>query len=162
MTTVARTFVSVPKRSATETWEAIVALVAPESDSPARVELSAVAGVACSCIADEVLADDPIVVYGVGPRLRVYGIYGDDALDGEGANESVLSWVPTDGDWKMSIPCLFDDLAWVQGKLARSSKRVTARELGSSIGDDGEADRSAAVPTASDPADLDLNSFFRR
>src|SRR5579884_2854037 len=72
VTTVARTFVSVPERSATETWDAIVALIAPDSDSAARTELLVVAGVACSCIADEALASDPIIVHGVGPRLRVY------------------------------------------------------------------------------------------
>jgi hypothetical protein len=161
MTTVARTFVSIPQRFASETWDAIVALIAPDSNSAARSELSAVAGVVCSCIADEALADDPIVVYGVGPRLRVYAVYGDDAVDGEGANESALSWVPTDGDWRLSLPCPSDDLAWVQGKLAKVSKRVTARELGAAI-DDEEGDRSAAVRAAESGVAVDLNSFLRR
>ncbi len=161
MTTVARTFISVPQRSASETWEAIVALIAPDSNSAARSELSAVAGVACSCIADEALAGDPIVVYGVGPRLRVYAVYGDDAVDGEGANESALSWVPTDGDWRLSLPCPSDDLAWVQSKLAKASKRVTARELGAAI-DDEDGDRSASVRAADSGVAVDLSSFLRR
>lgn len=160
MTTVARTFVSVPQRSATDTWAAIVVLIAPDSNSAARADLLAVAGVACSCIADEALADDAIVVHGVGPRLRVYAIYGHDAVDGEGANESALSWVPTDGDWHLSLPCLPDDLGWVQGKLAKASNRVTARELGASIDEEEGGGRSAAQGASSEVA-LDLDSFLR-
>ena len=162
MSVVARTFVSVPERSAIDTWSLIVALIAPNHHSAARNELAAVAGVACSCISDEALADDPIVVYGVGPRLRIYALYGDDALDGERANESILSWVPTDGDWRMSIPCLEDDLSWVQAKLAKSTSLVTARALGTSVvGDDDGKDRSREMH--SDTAQsLDLDAFFRR
>jgi hypothetical protein len=64
MTVVARTFVSVPQRSAAETWNAIVDLIAPSSGSVVRKELLAIAGTGTSCIADEALAGDPIVVYG--------------------------------------------------------------------------------------------------
>lgn len=161
MTVVRRSFVSIPQRSATETWDRIVALIAPDSSSSASRELAAVAGVACSCIADESLADEALVVYGVGPRLRIYALYGDDAVDGEGANESTLSWVPTDGNWHMSIPCLPDDLAWVRAKLAKSSTRVTARALGAAVeGDEEETDRAAATQRGAAPM-VDLDAFFR-
>lgn len=161
MTVVARTFLSVPERSATETWERIVALIAPDPGSPARRELSAVAGVACSCIADEALAEDPLVVHGVGPRLRVYALYGDDAVDQERAEESALSWVPTDGDWRMSIPCLADDLAWVRSKLAKAATRVTARELGTMVEGDDEKGRGTASRIDVPPG-LDMDAFLRR
>lgn len=161
MTVVARTFISVPARSATETWERIVALVAPDARSPARRELAAVGGVACSCIADETLAEDALVVHGTGPRLRVYALYGDDAVEGEGANESALSWVPTEGDWRMSLPCLADDLAWVQSKLTRISMRVTAREVGTAV--EGEQDEEAQAADRADEASaMDMSAFFRR
>lgn len=162
MTVVARTFISVPARSATETWERIIALIAPDAGSPARSELASVAGVACSCIADESLQDDPVVVYGVGPQLRIYALYADDAVEGGGANESPLSWVPTEGDWRMSLPCLTDDLAWVRSKLAKGAKRVTAREAGTGVG--GEQDetcRSAGLPVGTSPP-VDIDTFFRR
>ena len=162
MTAVRRTFVSIPERSATDTWGCIVALIAPDSDSPARGELAAVAGVACSCISDEALADDALVVYGAGPRLRVYALYGDDAVEGERANESALSWVPTDRDWRMSIPCLSDDLAWVQARLARTSTRVSARVLGAAVeGDEEEPGRATATRSDAAPG-VDLDAFFRR
>lgn len=163
MTVVARTLVSVPERSATDTWQRIVELIAPNATSPARRELSAVAGVACSCIADEALADDPLVVHGVGPRLRVYALYGDDAVERERANESALSWVPTDGDWRMSIPCLADDLAWVRAKLATVSTRVTARELGANVeGEEEETRGQEATRERTTEPSVDLNAFFRR
>lgn len=162
MTVVARTFTSVPARSATETWERIVALVAPDTGSPARQELAAVAGVACSCIADETLAGDPIVVHGVGPRLRVYALYGDDAVEGENANESALSWVPTNGDWRMSLPCLADDLGWVQSKLAKVSTRVTAREAGTAVEGDEEGRVNAAADRHDVAPAVDMDAFFRR
>jgi hypothetical protein len=137
-------------------------LIAPDNNSPARRELAAVAGVACSCISDETLADDPLVVHGVGPQLRVYALYNDDAVDAERANESALSWVPTDGDWRMSIPCLKDDLEWVLRKLAKASTRVTAREVGapaeSGAGNQGA---SALQLRKNGGADVDLGAFFR-
>jgi hypothetical protein len=162
MTVVARTLVSVPERSAADTWALIAEIIAPDHGSAARRELAAVAGIACSCISDEALADDPLVVHGVGPRLRIYALYGDDAVDGEGANESALSWIPTDGDWRMSIPCLPDDLEWVQRKLGKSSHRVTARALGAAA--EGGEDQNGgpdAVRSESAP-DVDLDAFFRR
>jgi hypothetical protein len=162
VTVVARTFISVPAYSATDTWERIVALIAPDSESPARGELSAVAGVACSCIADEALAEDPLVVFGVGPRLRVYALYGDDAVDQERTNESALGWVPTDGDWRMSIPCLADDLGWVRAKLAKVSTRVTAREVGTTA-EGAESGGGREESSGADaPASMDLDAFFRR
>lgn len=163
MTIVARTFVSLPERSATDTWDRIVALIAPDRESAARRELAAVAGAACSCISDETLADDPLVVYGAGPRLRVYALYGDDALDAERANESALSWVPTADGWRMSIPCLDDDLLWVRAKLAKVSTRVTARALGTVVeGEIGEPDGGTKTTGRSDAVTgMDMDAFFR-
>ena len=50
MTVVARRVAASPKRTAAQTWEAIVALIAPESKSAARAELAKAAGVACTSI----------------------------------------------------------------------------------------------------------------
>ncbi len=163
MTVVARSLISIPERSATATWEAIVELIAPDARSAARRDLEAVLGIACSCITDETLADDPMVVYGVGPRLRIYALYGDDAVEGDGANESPLSYVPTDGDWHLSIPCLPDDLPWVQRGLNEVSNRVTARALGTAVdGDTAEGgDRSSITDGRVGPLAVDRDAFFR-
>jgi hypothetical protein len=35
---------------------------------------------------------------------------------------------PLNGDWRVSLPCLKDDLSWAQGALKKHSTRITARE----------------------------------
>jgi hypothetical protein len=128
MTTVAsRTFRSTPQRDAHKTWTAIVDLLT-HGTGPARSELLAVSGVAASVIADHAPKDAAIVVTCDGPRTRIYCIYDDDAIDGSAANENPLGFDPLKGDWHVSLPCLADDLAWVQGALKQHSGRITARD----------------------------------
>ncbi len=143
MTVVARRFVSIPARSALETWEAIVALIAPDPQSCPRTDLAAVAGVLCSVITDETLREDALVVFGDGPRVRVYCLYGEDAIEGEGANGTGLGFTPTVKDWYISVPCLPDDLDWISRALAQRSSRVTARAVGTEVSD-GEPERQEA------------------
>ena len=133
---VARRVASTPARSAAETWEKIIDLLAPNPKSAARTELVAAAGVACSAISSESTRDDAIVVWGAGPRVRVYCIFGEAAVTGEDVNEDALAKPPTDGDWGMSIPCPAEDLAWSQRKLASGSKRVSARAAGEAVPDE--------------------------
>ncbi len=155
MTVIARRFASVPERSAVDTWNAIVELIAPDPRSSARDELAAVAGVACSLIAGEMSA--PIVVYGSGPRLRIYCLYGDDAIEGDNVSEGAFPYVPTDGDWRMSLPCPEEELEWVQKSL-RSSTRVSARVEDEDLSDEKSEDRGArgeGAPT------VNLDAFLR-
>ena len=79
MTVIARRFISIPERSASGTWSAISELLAPEPGLPA--ELASVAGVASSLISREAMTS-PIVVWGAGPRVRIYCLYNDDASRG--------------------------------------------------------------------------------
>jgi hypothetical protein len=87
------------------------------------------------------------VVFGGGPRVRVYCVFGDDALTGDGVDESPLVATPTDGDWTMSIPCLAEDLNWCRDELASASNRVTARVVGTDVGvrDGASASAEAAI-----------------
>ena len=128
MSTIARRIRATPERPATKAWEVIVELVS-ESEGVARKELDAASGVASSQIADETPKDFPILLAGVGPRLRIYCLYGEDATTGDDADESSLSWNPTEGDWKMSIPVHREDLEWVKRQLASHGQRITAYEL---------------------------------
>jgi hypothetical protein len=155
VTVIARRFASVPERSAVDTWNAIVELIAPDPRSSARNELAAVAGVACSLIASEMSA--PIVVHGSGPRLRIYCLYGDDAIEGDNVYEGALTYVPTEGDWRMSLPCPEEELEWVQKSL-RSSTRVSARDEDEDVGDEkseARGARSEGAPT------VNLDAFLR-
>src|ERR1700758_3069016 len=116
MTVVARTFVSIPVRSAHETWKAICELLAPDSNSGPYLELWSVVGVASSLVARETIKDSAIVASGSGPRVRIYCTYHSDAIEGDNSNENALSFNATEGDWRVSLPCHADELEWVQAE----------------------------------------------
>ena len=155
-TTIARTFNSVPARTAVETWRAIVDLVAP-SAGEARTELLSVEGVACSLITDKAMTA-PIIVTGTGPRVRVYCVYDDDAIEGDSANESALATNPTEGDWAVSLPSDQADLDWVQAALAEKSSRIVARNKckGITLAESDSTDTSRAAVL------FDEEAFLRR
>ena len=128
MSTVAsRTFRSTPNPDAAATWNAIVDLLTQGHTGGARSELLGVSGTAASIIADQAPKDAPIVVTCDGPRTRIYCIYDEDAVDGSDASENALGFDPLKGDWRISLPCCAEDLAWVQRSLAQKSTRITAR-----------------------------------
>lgn len=155
MTVIARRVISDPERLATTTWNIIVDLLVPEEDDLARVELLSVAGIACSLISSEAMKDSPIVVYGSGPRVRIYCLYGEDAITGEDANEAKLVSSPVNGDWYMSLPCPESELDWVQQALSKKSTRITVRDLNTAVVDD--TDESANKSST----EINREAFFR-
>jgi hypothetical protein len=116
-----------------------------------------VGGVASSLIASEAVKDDPIVVYGAGPRVRVYCLYDEEAVAGDRANEQKLPESPTDGDWAMSLPCPAEDLPWVKEALAKKSNRVTARKLSEAV----EANAGWREGKGGSAVTIDKEAFFR-
>lgn len=154
MTVVSRTVRAIPHRPASETWNFIVDLLAP-SQGEARSELLSVSGTACALIAEEIMTEAAIVVYGAGPRVRIYCLFQEDALENDKASESALSFVPTDGDWKLSFPCPPDDLQWVQKALQARSSRITARHKDAAVEDSDSGDR------AKDFLAVDKEAFLR-
>jgi hypothetical protein len=155
MTVVARRIAATPARSASEAWGVIVNLIAL-SDDAARKELKSIEGVASCIIAEEAMASDACIVHGSGPRLRVYCLYNEDAITGENANEGPLAFHPTEGEWRMSLPCPADDLDWVQKVLRERSTHVVAREVGTAV-DDEESEKSGAAKGAV----IDREAFLR-
>jgi hypothetical protein len=134
MSTVAsRRFRSSPEREAGSTWTAIVDLLTQGRGGDARAELLAVEGIAASVIAERTVENVPIVVTCSGPRTRIYCLYDEDAVDGANANEDPLGFNPLNGDWRVSLPCAEDDLAWVQRALNKHGSRITARGLDEAI-----------------------------
>lgn len=157
MSTVAsRTFRSVPHRDATQTWEAIVELLTKGVDSAARRELRAVAGIACSLIADQTPESAPILATCDGPRTRIYCVYNDDALDSSAGNEDTLGFDPLKGDWAVSLPCSKDELTWVQAALKKHSSRITARDLEAGIASDTNKAQAGA-----DALELNVEGFLK-
>jgi hypothetical protein len=136
-TVIARRIASTPVRTASETWERIVSLLAADSTGDSvRSELTKAAGVACASISSEAPKEAPIVVWGGGARVRVYCVFGDDAITGEETNEDSLPVSATKDDWKMSIPCKPEDLTWSQRKLNAVSSRISARSTEDPVPDD--------------------------
>jgi hypothetical protein len=152
MSTVAsRTFRSTPQRDALQTWTAIVDLLTQGKTGAARTELLAIAGVAASVIADQAAKDAAIVVTCHGPRTRIYCLYNDDAIEGSDANEDALGFDPLKSDWHVSLPCLSDDLAWVQGALKQHSSRITARDCDAAPWADDGASATKSQALVFDP-----------
>lgn len=146
-----RTFRSSPQRDAGETWSAIVELLTQGRSGEARAELLAVAGVAASVIADYAPRDSAIVVTCDGPRTRLYCLYEDDAVEGSDANEDELGFDPLKGDWRVSLPCGEEDLAWVQRALKQHSTRITARDLDAKVAADVSEEAAGAQSLVLDP-----------
>ena len=151
MTVHARRIASVPIRTASETWRAICDLIAPY-DSAARSDLDAATGLGSMLIAEEYSSDDPIIVSGSGPQLRLYTLHSDEALETE-AEEDPLAFDPTAGDWKMSLPCGEVDLSAAQS-AARKFDRIEVRALGA------VANSAATVGTRTRPV-IDLAELER-
>ncbi len=156
MSVLARRVNAVPARLASVAWSRIVDLVAPTNAS-ARGELLAITGVAASLITRQSLHASPFIVTGDGPRIRVYCVYGDDAVEGAKANEAALPASPAETDtWSASLPCPAADLPWVQSQLAQLSSRVTARDM-----DDAAVADAAAEQPASAVAAINVEAFLR-
>ncbi|MEP3040741.1 MAG: hypothetical protein ABJO09_05830 [Hyphomicrobiales bacterium] len=132
-TIVRRTFISTPQRDALETWHSIVDLLTRGDQTSSRAELMSVGGIAASVITDQAVKDAAIVVTCDGPRTRIYCLYDEDAIDGGDANEDSLGFDPLKGDWLVSLPCISEDLSWVQAALKKKSDRVVARDLSEAI-----------------------------
>lgn len=156
MTVVVRRIIATPVRSASEAWAVIVGLLAPQPGSEAHQELLAVGGIACSLITDETFKDAPAVIYGSGPRVRIYGLYDDEACIGENASEAPLTFEATAGEWQMSLPCRADDLQWVQEALKKRSTRVTARDMTATVESEQPVTDNAAKNVV-----VNREAFFR-
>ena len=142
-TILARRVASSPVRTAAQTWAKIVEIIAPDPQSTARKELAKAAGVACASISSEATKDAAIVIWGGGPRVRVYCVFDEDAITQDDVNEDALPKSPTEGEWKMSIPCLPDDVRWCSANLAAASSKISARSVNDDV-EDGDARQEAA------------------
>jgi hypothetical protein len=144
-TMLARRVASTPVRTVADTWAKIVEIIAPDSGSPARKELAKVAGMICASIASEAPKEAPIVIWGGGPRVRFYCAFDEDAITNDRVNEDTLPRSPTEGDWRMSVPFLSEDLAWSGASLAATSSRISARSVDDEVADE-EPSAAAAAP----------------
>ena len=156
MTVVARRIRATPERSAVDAWQVIIDLLAPKPGT-ARDELLSVEGIGSSIISTEAPKDAAIVVWGTGPRVRLYCLYDENAIAGDEANEAAPAVCPTDGEWQMSLPADAGDVAWVKDVLAKKSSRVTVREKSETV-DSGE---DVSTKSAKVEATINMEAFLR-
>ncbi|ACU75761.1 conserved hypothetical protein [Catenulispora acidiphila DSM 44928] len=124
----ARRVASVPARTSTATWHAIIDLVAP-LQGPARSVLSAATGVCAAIISEEYTRDAPIIIRPAsGPQIRIYTVHGEDALEVL-QDETPLSVQPlADPQWTLSVPCGVDDIDDF-GRVLAGDGRISLRDL---------------------------------
>jgi len=156
-TVVRRTFKSVPARDANQTWALIVEMLTRANNVEAEAELMSISGIAASLITEKGPEDSPIIVTCDGPRTRIYCLYDEDAIDGDGLSEEPLGYDPLKGDWKVSLPCPKDDLDWVNGALNKKSSRITARDL-----DEKKTEKSSNDARKTEAAlEINLDEFLK-
>ena len=138
---VRRDIASIPRRSAAETWREIVGLITG-GDSVDAASLTAAASVMESLITDEHPAKVPIVVKGVGSRLVVYCLFGEDAMDAD-LEVDRLGWNPTAGEWAMTAPTDAADVPWMDKTLRERAPRISVHDVNVAPADE-EAKGSSA------------------
>lgn len=157
-TVIKRVVRSTPHRDSVQTWEKVVDLLTQGKQGAVRDELMSVAGIANSIITDKAPQDSAITASGDGPRTRIYCLYDENAIDGADAKEDALGYDALIGDWKLSMPCATDDLAWVQRALKAKSSRITARDMKETL---GEAAASASSSKQTGDFSFDPQEFLK-
>lgn len=151
MTVITRRVAARPARTASETWALITGILFSSHDE-GRALCAVASGVASSVIAEELPASTPFVLVGAGPRVRIYTLYDEDALD---EPEEMPVRLDLDGrDWYLWVPCAKEDLGWAEPAVA-SARRCRLYDAAIGIPDEatkGE-ERSASV------VQIDVNLF---
>ena len=134
---VRRDIASIPVRSAGETWQAILDVITGAGSVDVET-LKAASSVMESLIADERPATVPIVVKGQGPRLVIYCLYNEAAMEA-GTDIDAITWNPTGGaEWKMTAPAEADDVTWMNNTLKTRAPRITVHDVASPPADDDD------------------------
>jgi hypothetical protein len=140
---IRRDITSIPVRSASETWDAITALVTGKG-SVDIAQLKTAGSVIASLITDEFPAQSPLILQGSGPQLRIYCSYGFKAIE-DGKDVDALTFNPTEGNWTLDVPCDAANLGWVRDAL-KATPRIKAFDLAEA--ERGDKQAAAATVTA--------------
>jgi hypothetical protein len=81
-----------------------------------------------SLIADEHPAKVPIVFKGAGPRVVIYCLYNEDAMEA-GLDVDPLKDNPTAGDWRATAPSEDEDTDWMNKTLKDRAPRITVHDV---------------------------------
>jgi len=132
MSVISRRVISNPERTTIETWEKITNIICHSSDK-AKKEFVLVSNVVGSLLSEEFMKDYPMTVKGTGAQLRVYCLYGEDAITGEDANEDELSWDIVAGNWTVYLPCSSEELSFYEKSLSSLSDNFKVYDFSEGI-----------------------------
>jgi hypothetical protein len=145
MTIVARRIASVPQRTSSATWQAIIDLLAPDAGA-ARSALTAITGPAAIAIAEEYTSNAPLVVIPAsGPRVRIYTVHGPDAAETEQEETALMTRPLAAPGWTLSLPCGAEDLDELR-QAVDAHPQISVRDLTEPA--TAEADSAAATTKA--------------
>lgn len=142
---VRRDIASIPKRSASQTWDTIIDLVTG-TDSVDAGTLKAAASIMESLITDEHPGKVPITLKGVGNRLVIYLAFDENAMEADFSVDK-LNWNPTAGSWSMTAPCDPDDVAWMNKALKERAPRITVHDVNAPPANDEDKAEASASET---------------
>lgn len=131
MSVISRKFAACPARTAGQTWDVIVNIIT-NGEEKAKEDLNSISGIVASIISDETPKSNAIIVIGTGSRLRIYCLYGDDAISDE-ANEAALTWKLFEAEWEIHFPVEEVDLEWVTKLLKEKGSRFKTYKAGDGI-----------------------------
>lgn len=152
---IRRDISSIPARTAKETWRAIVDLATGDG-SVDRHQLEAASSVMESIIADECPSHVPIVFKGCGPRVVIYCLYNEDAMEA-GLAIDPLGANPTKGDWRMTAPSEDDDVAWMNKTLKSRAPRISVHAVSAPA----DADESETPAKAAQAFEIDWGALLK-
>jgi len=138
---VRRDIASIPKRSAADTWKAVIELITGAGTVDKKT-LDEAASVMESLISDEHPSKTPIVLKGVGSRLVIYLLFGEDAMEAD-LQVDKLSWNPTAGDWSMTAPSDAEDIDWMNKALKDRAPRIKIHDVNAPV--DGDDDNGSGT-----------------
>jgi len=155
---ISRRIAAIPARTSTETWQAIVDLLA-EAGSEAHQELIAVTSIAAILISEEYTRDTPIVVKPIsGARIRVRTVHGMDAIEAINDETPLYTGGLSEPGWSVSLPCGADDLDEMTAALSgvdAITVRDTSEGLSASSASGTNSGAISAVPV------INLNEMGR-
>jgi hypothetical protein len=147
MSTVARRFLASPVRLSSDTWKAISDLIC-QGDTSTVAEFEKVAGFASSLLNDGLFGENPMVVKNEGPWLRVYWLYGEDAISSDDKNEEPLTWKPTAKEWHAFLPCSAEEYDETTKSLSARSSKFNVYNIEKGVPDGEESSKSVATCSA--------------
>jgi len=138
---VRRDIASIPVRSATETWSAIIDLIS-DVTSIDKHQISNASSAMADVISEEFPHDHPIIFSGCGPQLRLYLDYATASME-RGHDIDPINWNPTECEnWHAHVPTDAVDLGWMNKFFEDRAPRFSAYDKEKGLENDNNTSKS--------------------